>query len=77
MKVLVIGGSVRQAFLRGTSERIPTAPAGRSTTSPGSENQEGHILDPASVAEAFEERTLVFQTAGLATFDSRLKRQQR
>ena len=43
---------------------------------PGVELRSGDILDPRSVAQACEGRTLVFHAAGSTTFDPRLKRQQ-
>jgi nucleoside-diphosphate-sugar epimerase len=43
---------------------------------PGVELVPGDVLDPDSVAAACSDRTLVFHTAGITSFDPRLKRIQ-
>jgi dihydroflavonol-4-reductase len=61
--------SIRAFFLEG-------GPTGALPDLPGLEMVAGNVLDPKSVAAACRDRTVVFHTAGVTSFDPRLKRIQ-
>jgi dihydroflavonol-4-reductase len=65
----VPGGSIRVLYLKG-------GPTWSLHDLPGIELFPGDLLDPESVAAACRDRTVVFHTAGITSFDPRLKRIQ-